>query len=82
MNLFIHLPEKERDKVHKLHGGIYMELSERKGLHLWRLRFKTNHVFCQNFAHINENGEHVTRPLTRREKEILKVQLSPYVTFV
>ena len=82
MNLFIHLPEKERDKVHQLPGGIYMELSERRGLHLWRLKFKTKHVFCQNFAHINENGEHVTRPLTRREKEILQVQLAPYVTFI
>ena len=82
MNLFIHLPEKERDKVHCLKGGIYFELSERRGLRLWRLRFKTNHVFCQNFAHINEQGEHVTRPLTRREKEILKSQLSGYVTFI
>ena len=82
MNLFIHLPEKEKDKVHKLNGGIYFELSDRRGLHLWRLRFKTNHVFCQNFAHINENGEHVTRPLTRREREILRQQLAPYVTFI
>lgn len=82
MNLFIHLPERERDKLHLLKGGIYFELSERKGLHLWRLKFRTNHVFCQNFAHINESGEHVTRPLTRREKEILKAQLSGYVTFI
>ena len=82
MNLFIHLPEKERDRVHKLNGGIYFELSERRGLHLWRLKFRTSHVFCQNFAHINEQGEHVTRPLTRREKEILKSQLSGYVTFI
>ena len=82
MNLFIHLSEKERDKVHRLKGGIYFELSKRKGLHLWRLKFRTKHVFCQNFAHINEDGEHVTRLLTRREKEILKSQLSGYVTFV
>ena len=82
MNLFIHLPEKERDKVHRLKGGIYMELSTRRGLHLWRLKFKTRYLFCQNFAHINENGEHVTRPLTRREREILRAQLSGYVTFL
>ena len=82
MNLFIHLPEREKNKVHRLKGGIYMELSTRRGLHLWRLRFRTNHVFCQNFAHINENGEHVTRMLTRREREILRQQLAPYVTFI
>jgi hypothetical protein len=82
MNLFIHLPEKEQNKVHKLKGGIYFELSKRRGLHLWRLKFKTKHVFCQNFAHINEDGEHVTRLLTRREKEILLQQLEPYVTFI
>ena len=82
MKLFIHLPERERDKLHRLNGGLYFELSNRRGLHLWRLRFKTNHVFCQNFAHINENGEHVTRLLTRREKEILMSQLNGYVTFI
>jgi hypothetical protein len=82
MNLFIHLPEKEQNKVHRLKGGIYMELARRKGLKIFRLRFKTKYVFCQNFAHINENGEHVTRLLTRREKEILKTQLSSYVTFI
>jgi hypothetical protein len=82
MNLFIHLPEKEQNKVHRLKGGIYFELSKRKGLKIFRLRFKTKHVFVQNFAHINENGEHVTRLLTRREKEILKTQLSSYVTFI
>lgn len=82
MNLFIHLPERERDKVHRLKGGIYFELSNRRGLHLWRLKFRTKHVFCQNFAHIDEDGNHVTRPLTRREREILKQQLSGYVTFI
>jgi hypothetical protein len=82
MNLFIHLPERERDKVHRLKGGIYFELSKRKGLHFWRLKFKTKHVFVQNFAHINEQGEHVTRLLTRREREILKQRLNGFVTFI
>lgn len=82
MNLFIHLPERERDKVHHLKGGIYFELSDRRGLHLWRLKFRTSHVFCQNFAHIDSDGNHVTRLLTRREREILKQQLSGYVTFI
>ena len=82
MNLFIHLPEREQNKVHRFKCGIYFELSKRRGLHLWRLKFRTHYVLCQNFAHINEHGEHVTRLLTRREKEILKTQLSGFVTFI